>query len=429
MSVADRSAFDSLSRIPVPPMAKPAKKYDRLVSLDVLRGIDIFLLFIVDCLWGALRWGPLASLMDSSPALQETARLLSHHPWQGFTICDLIMPMFIFMTGITIPFSLARYRKEEGGQWSWTVVWRIVRRVVLLWIFGMMIQGNLLALKPENFKLYSNTLQAIATGYLISCIVYLFIPRWGQWLVFVLLLFGYWGACTWVKFDGYGGGSFEPSTNLAFGIDLTVLGHWRDGASIGEAGEVVFNPDYQYTWLLSSLTFGATALSGLFAGELLRGVWHSVREGGDQDRNLWLQGKVFFLLLVLGGISLALGWGWGSISKVTFGYCPIIKKIWTPSMVLYSSGISLILLSLCYLIYDILKLPLLKTFFVVMGANALTAYVLLHLVPFKEVARWVLYGLEQYTGVYYEAILAYVGIGLLWLLLWSLYRCGHFLRV
>lgn len=127
-------------------------------------------------------------------------------------------------------------------------------------------------------------------------------------------------------------------------------------------------------------------------------------------------------------IALLLGWGvaslfagvlWGAIPEGAFGYCPIVKKIWTPSMTLYAAGLSLVLLSLCYLFFDVWRFRCFKTFFVVLGANAIVAYMGSHLLHFNEIAGWLLYGLEQYVGVWYPDLLNFAGCALLWLLLWA----------
>ncbi|MDO5552178.1 MAG: DUF5009 domain-containing protein [Planctomycetia bacterium] len=407
----------------------PRIKRERIVSLDALRGFDIFLLLFLS-IYGAFSSGPVATYWGDSAFWQAFTPQMNHHPWHGFRLCDLIMPLFLFMTGATIPLSLSKYVGPDGLRPTVRTWWRIVRRVLLLWIFGMMIQGNLLALVPSNFKFYSNTLQAIAAGYFISCLVYLFLPRWSQWLTFFLLLFAYWGAFTWLKFGDYGGGSFDPDTNLAYGIDVAVLGRFRNITEIGENGEIIFNTGYQYTWVFSSLTFAATTLSGMFAGELLNRS-HRKEQSSDTpvEKKRPLQYKTFAILLVAGLVSLTLGILWDAIPAGKFGYCPNIKIIWTPSMVLYSSGLSLLLLAFFYLFYDVIKLTWLKTFFVVLGMNAFTAYILSHVLHFEQIASWVLYGLEQYTGVWYGTILAVGGFWLLWYLLWAMYRCGKFLRV
>lgn len=132
---------------------------------------------------------------------------------------------------------------------------RIGKRVLLLWVFGMMCQGNLLALDPDRVYLYSNTLQSIAMGYLIASLLFLHVRIRVQIGIAASLLLIFWGAMEFITVGNYGGGSYTPDSNLAEWIDRTVLGRFRDGATV-ENGEVIFATWYRYTWILSSLNFG-----------------------------------------------------------------------------------------------------------------------------------------------------------------------------
>ena len=432
----------------IPSTPKPAKP--RLASLDALRGFDIFLLIFFDEIahvfqrgpapifteqtefWSCF-WRPLGALIDV-PAWAEKSRdfcawlmTQTHHTgWnRGFSIIDELMPLFLFMAGAAIPFALARYltgeRRRNVALWV-----RILRRVVVLWIFGMCVQGNLLTLDTTQFKLYSNTLQSIATGYFFSCLAYLYLPRWSRYALFVALLAAFWSVNKFCVFNGCGAGSYEPNTNIAYEIDRVLLGRFRDGASLCEDGSVEFNPGYMYTWILSSLTFVATTLSGMFAGEIFRDAREKLATAQNRGK---VQYGAFALVAFLGIASFFLGKFWGALPEESYWYCPIVKYIWSPSMVLYSSGISLMLFAAFYLIYDVWRLPLLRTFFFVWGANAIGAYMLSHLVHYGEFAGWFLYGLERFVGDWQETINWLVGALLLWLFLWDFWRRGKFLRV
>lgn len=404
----------------------PKPRAERLVSLDALRGFDIFLLLMLSVM------GAFHSLefTHDSELWQKILRQFEHVPWEGFTLCDLAMPLFVFMSGAAIPFALARYlngeKRDWGGLWL-----RIVRRVVVLWIFGMAVQGNLLSLKVENFKLFSNTLQSIAVGYFFSCLAYLYLPKAAQRGLFVALLLAFWAACKWIAVGDCGGGSYEQGTNLAYWVDQHVLGRWMDAASVGEDGVVNFNPGYQYTWILSSLTFVATALSGMFAGDLLYTTREKMKTmiPGDVKGKRFVQWQAVALLTISGAVCLVLARFWNAQPQGSFAYCPIIKHIWTSSMVLHSSGISLLLLAGFYLVFDLWKLPGLKTFFVVFGTNAIAAYMLSHIWRFNEIADRLLHGLQQYVGDWYGVVSQVGGIIIIWLILWDFWRRGKFLRV
>ena len=155
-----------------------------------------------------------------------------------------------------------------------------------------------------------------------------------------------------ITVGNYGGGSYTPDSNLAEWIDRTVLGRFRDGATV-ENGEVIFATWYRYTWILSSLNFGVTVLTGLFAGYILKNKLYSER----------------LKLRMLFGIGLGMviaGWLWGI-------ELPVIKKLWTSSMVLVSSGYCFLLMGLFYYWIDYKGHRKYTTWLKVYGMNSILA--------------------------------------------------------
>lgn len=373
----------------------------RLESLDILRGLDMFVLVV------------LSKLVSSFGATGEYPRLsglfyqFEHADWVGFTSHDLIMPLFMFCAGAAIPFAFSKYRENglnQGKMWA-----RIIRRVILLWVFGMACQGDLLSYDWDKFSFFSNTLQSIAVGYFFSAIFFMYTKPRTQVGIAVLLLIAYWALMMFVSVDGYGGGDFSKDGNLAEWVDRAVLGSHRDCASIGEDGSVVFADYYRYTWILSSLTFIVTVMSGMFAGEILRS-------------RKWDEKRKSLILVVAGIVMVAAGWIWGL-------QMPVIKKIWTSSMVLVASGYSFILLGVLYWLVDIRKakwLDWLKVF----GMNAIVAYLMAQLIDFKGIFRPFLCGLEQYIGAgWYHFILRVFCVAFSWWILSLLYKNKKFIRL
>ena len=302
------------------------------------------------------------------------------------------------MKGLLLPL------KGGGGS---GVYLRLARRVLLLWIFGMMVQGNLLALDPNRIYFFTNTLQAIAVGYLFSALLYLHTSWKTQIGIAVGLLLTFWAAMEWITIGGYGGGDYTPHGNLAEGIDMMVLGRFRDTTQVID-GEVVVKASYTYTWILSSLNFVVTVLTGVLAGQALKSAMN--------------QGRKVALLLGAGVAMVALGWTWDLVH-------PVIKHIWTSSMVLVSSGYCFLLMGLFYWWIDCRghnkHLTLLKVY----GMNSITAYVVSHVISFKSVSRSLFFGLEQYIGDYYDFLIQFSNIAILFLILYILYRNRIFLRV
>lgn len=370
----------------------------RLESLDALRGFDLFFLVAL---------GPLMhSLARTANVewLNESMWVFSHVSWEGFSPWDLIMPLFLFMSGISMPFSLSRYKSISDKR---PLLRRLAKRILLLWIFGMMCQGNLLALAPNTIYLYSNTLQAIATGYLITALLFLFTSRRTQIITAVVLLLVYWTAMQFITVDGYGGGNYTPQGNLAEWIDNTVLGRFRDTAQVID-GKVVVADWYHYTWILSSLNFGVTVLTGLFAGYI-------AKDKIEEKKKL----KLYFGT----GITMVIaGWLWNF-------QMPVIKTIWTSSMVLVSSGYCFLLMGLFYYWIDYKGHRSGITWLKVYGMNSIVAYMLANVVNFRCIGESLFYGLEQYMGSYYSFLMTLWNIGAVYVIIWFMYKRGIFLKV
>ena len=161
----------------------PENNSIRLASLDILRGFDLFLLIFFQPVFVAL------ARQMNMPFLDSILYQFDHEVWEGFRFWDLVMPLFLFMTGASMPFSLSKYIGTTGSYWP--VYRRILKRVFLLFIFGMIVQGNLLGLDATHLYLYSNTLQSIAVGYLIAAVIQLHFPFKWQIGITLLLLTGF----------------------------------------------------------------------------------------------------------------------------------------------------------------------------------------------------------------------------------------------
>jgi predicted acyltransferase len=359
---------------------------ERIVSVDALRGFDMF--------WIA-GGGPFVMefcKLFSNPLPPWLDRQFDHVKWVGFVGWDLIMPLFLFIVGVAMPFSIG---KRVGRADSRASIYRkVAYRVVVLWVLGMIAQGHLLAFDMNNLELYSNTLQAIAAGYLISAIALVELPIRGQAALASALLIVYWALMAFVPVPGHGAGVFTADGNLAMWIDTAILGRFRDGTT--------------YTWILSSLGFGATTLMGVLSGHVLRSR---------------LPGKRKVVVLTAAGLAcLLVGWLWG------FAF-PIIKHIWTSSMVLWSGGWCLLLLALFYGVIDVLGYRRWAFFFVVIGMNAIVAYMAPDFINFMDISKTTLAGLARHVGMFGDFLLAAGALGVLWLGLYFMFRKRAFVRI
>ena len=372
-------------------------KPTRLSSLDVLRGFDLFCLVFFQPVLMSL------AKAINTPWMDAIVKPFRHVAWEGFAFWDIIMPLFMFMAGASIPFAFAKYL-SNGSKLK--LYKRILKRVLLLFLFGGMCQGNFLALDPQRIYFYSNTLQAIAVGYLISAILFLHFNLRGQIIMVSALLLIYWAALSFIRINGFGGGDFSPDHNLAEYIDRLVLGRFRDGVRITETGLDFGN--YRYTWIISSLNFGVTIMTGVFAGRIMKGGLSKVR------KIQWMA--------VTGVLMITAGLLWGL-------HLPVIKKIWTSSMTLYSSGICFLLMAFFYYLVDYKDYGKYLNWLKIYGMNSILAYMLFMLVDFSSVTMSVLFGMEQYLGAYYPVLIKFGNVSIVFIILWMMYRMKVFMKV
>ncbi len=369
---------------------------ERLESLDVLRGLDLFILVGFQSVFmylaratGENSW--LKAVFDT---------LFTHVEWEGFHLWDQVMPLFLFMAGTSIPYAMAKYKRKEE-RISGKLVYRVLKRVVLLWIFGAIVQGNLLDLNPDSLYLYTDTLQSIAMGYLFSVILFLSMPIKGLLVTFFILPFIY---TTGMLLTG----GYTPGDNLAEQIDRFVLGRFLYGATVSASGEVLFADWYHISWIYSTLNFTATVLSGVLTGCLLKSSYPSQKK----IRLLLLAVLVCFL------ISFALSW-----------IEPIIKRLWTSSMMFLSTGISVSLMLLSYYWIDIKKRGKGWKWLKIYGMNSILAYMLFHTLNTISLREFWLHGFEHLIGNYYPVLLELAHVSIVFLILLHCYRKGIFLKV
>lgn len=358
---------------------------DRVLSVDALRGFDMIWIIGVKKIFKGLddAWDtPLTNWMFSQ---------LDHAEWYGFTFYDIIMPLFLYLVGISMVYST---RKRLSAEPSKLVLWKhIAIRFVILWILGMAVQGKLLTYDVEQIKFYSNTLQAIAAGYLLASVIILYLPVIYQIGATLGLMLMYWGVFEWVPVPGVGAGLYSPDGNIAIYIDKMLLGTFQDGTT--------------YTWILSSLNFGATTMLGVFTAYLLQSGKKPMQK---------------FIHLATAGIALII------LAYVWMPWHPLVKHLWTGSFVLFSGGICLLMLAALYFVIDVLEYRRWTTFFVVVGSNAIAAYVSASIFDYRLIAKVFVSGLEKYVGPWYPFLLALGGFAVLFLLLQYLHKKKIFIK-
>lgn len=301
-----------------------APKLERLVSLDVFRGITIAGMILVN---NAGDWG-------------HVYAPLSHAEWHGWTPTDLIFPFFLFIVGVAMTFSFSN-RLAHGATEKQLFI-HVVKRSLIIFALGLLLNGfpyyNLSTLR------FAGVLQRIALAYFFASLVFLKTGVKGQtiWAVGLALL--YWALMKLVPVPGYGAGVLEENGNLASYIDNTLMhGHtWR--------------PTSDPEGMLSTLTAISTTLLGVLTGHWLR----SARDKMEKVAGMF----------VMGNVGLVLG-------VVIDGSFPINKNLWSTSYVFFTAGMALQFLAMCYWLIDIKGYKRgWTTPFLIYGMNAIAVYVL-----------------------------------------------------
>jgi predicted acyltransferase len=322
------------------------------------------------------------------------ATQMTHAAWEGFRFYDLIFPLFVFIAGVSLVFSLSKIVREKGKA---AALRRVIVRAILLYLVGLVYYGGF-STTIRDIRLLG-VLQRIALCYLFAGLLFIFLkPRWLV-VACAVLLVGYWALMTFVPVPGVGAGHYEAGRNLANYMDekYLPLSKW-DG-------------DYDPEGLLSTLPAIGTCLLGTLAGLLLR---HEAVPA--QKKVFWLCGA--------GATALLLGSLWGQ-------RFPIVKQLWTSSYVLVAGGYSALLLALFYQLMEIWKLKRWAMPFVWIGSNALTLYVVYGLFVFNELANRLVGGpikfyLFKHSG---NLVVATVTLGLVLGLACFLYRRRIFIRL
>src|SRR4030043_260532 len=362
---------------------KPENTEQRLVSVDALRGFDM--------LW-IIGGSEVLITLANATGFKFLSNMSVHfdHSWGQFHFYDLIMPLFLFIVGVVMPVSFKK--RLARGETKKKLYGHIIRRVIILYILGLIASGHILTLDISKIHLWTDTLHAIAFGYLVSSIMILELKLNWQIIVTTSLLLLYWGVMALIPVPGHGAGIYEPDTNLALYIDNAILGRFQEGAG--------------WTYIITNMTFVCSVMLGVFAGKILQSYW-------TQMKKAWSLALIGIGCMIVGKI-----WGF---------WFPIIHHLWTSTLVLYAGGLSFLLLALFYLIIDVWGFKKWSFPFVVIGMNAIAVYVATHLFDFSKIGNIFVGGLAQYLGQWNDFVQALAALTVVWLILYWMYRKKTFI--
>lgn len=361
---------------------KPATG-QRLMCIDALRGFDM--------LW-IIGGAEVLVTFWKAAGLPGNMEVNFDHTWGQFHFYDIIMPLFLFIVGAVMPISFRN--RLSSGTVKKSLYKHIFRRVVLLYILGLIASGHLLTFDTTKMHLWTDTLHAIAIGYLVSSILILETNRKTQLIVTGSLLVIYWLCMALIPIPGAGAGIYKPDQNLALYVDNAILGHWQEGAG--------------WTYILSNMTFICSVMMGVFAGQLLMSEARPLKKAG--------------MLILIGTGCVIAGKLWGI-------WFPIIHHLWTSSLVLFAGGLSFLLLALFYLIIDVWGYRKWSFFFVVIGMNAIAVYVATHLFDFKLIGNVFVGGLMNWLGAWAPFVEASAALAVIWLMLYWMYKTKTFIKI
>ena len=389
MTVTEERPVDEAPAATESAPAEQPKPSPRLESIDALRGFNMFWI-----IGGADLLASISEIIKVGWFSAISNNLTEHVEWEGFHYHDMIFPLFLFIMGVTTPFSVAS-RLAKGASKK-TVVLHILQRTLVLFLLGWVYSGFFKFAGFDHLRLLG-VLQRLALASGCSALLYVFLKLRPRIAVAAGILLGYWAAMALFQVPGHPRGSYDEWGNFANYLDRLIFAPGQIYLDYGD-------PE----GLFSTLPAIVTAMLGVFAGEWLR---------GPKEQRQKVVG-----LLVGGAALIALGYAWSPLF-------PVIKKIWSSSYTLVAAGWSAILLAAFYWIIDVRGWKKWAFFFAVIGLNPITIYVGGRFIDFKKMADFFLGGAAPHAGIWAPVVL---GVGLLaakWLFLRFLHQQRIYLRV
>jgi predicted acyltransferase len=363
--------------------------HQRLDSLDALRGFDMFWIIAGEHIVHAM------AKANGSPFWQGFSTQLDHAAWHGFRMYDLVFPLFLFMAGVSTPYSVGR--DQEGGVSRAALTMRVIRRGLILVLLGWYC-NNGLAIKPIAEMRFCSVLGRIGLAYMFANIIYLYAKERAQYIWFTGLLLGYWLLLRFTAAPGFAPGDMTMEGNFASYIDRMIVP--------GKLYLGIHDPE----GLVSTLPAISTGLLGIFIGGFLR---NSPLGSNSKALKLFLYGVVF--------VALALLW------NMAF---PINKNLWTSSFVLLTGGLSMLFLSAFYYIIDVRGYRKWAFVFKIIGMNSIMIYISSRFIEWHHANNAFFKWAGQLAGDPYNIVVMAIGFTLVKLaFLYFMYKKKVFLRV
>ncbi|MFN8256273.1 MAG: DUF5009 domain-containing protein [Bacteroidales bacterium] len=363
----------------------------RLHSLDALRGFDMFWIMGGESIFIAL------ATLTGWPVFNAIAHQLEHVPWHGFVFYDMIFPLFLFIAGVSFPFSCAK--RYHGPENRGDLYKHIFKRGLILVLLGI-IYNNTVSFDFANMR-YGSVLGHIGLAWMFAALIFVntslrwrIIWFWGIIIVYYLLL---------VLFPAHDLGATDP-----FSMEGSLVGYIDRLLMPGRLYKEVHDPE----GILNTVPAIATALLGMLTGEFVMSAKFNEKK----------YTKVIYMA-VAGVVLIIIGQIWNL-------FFPINKNLWSSSFVCFVGGLSILLFDLFYLVIDVLNYKKWTFFFVVIGTNSITIYLAHRVLDFEYTTKFVFGGFIDLFPKNFEALLGSIGfVAIGWIFLYFLYKKKIFLKV
>ncbi|MDO5579719.1 MAG: DUF5009 domain-containing protein [Planctomycetia bacterium] len=413
MLATEDISLESENALTVARIAEQEKEISkRLLSLDALRGLDIF--FIMG---GAGIFTAIAQCWPSS-CTQEIALQMKHPAWHGFTFYDLIFPFFLFLAGISFTFSLAKQQAQKKS--SLSIYGKIVWRAVILVFLGILFNNTLIF--DINSMRICSVLGHIGLAWMFAALIYMNTGLKRQIAVCALILIGYWLLICLVPAPDANPGAkcapfmeqasklFSPDEQITKNLTMegSIVGYVDRTIMPGKLYREIHDPE----GLLTLIPAIITALFGMMAGALVQ-----------KDPSV-VSSREKILRLILWGVFLV---GVGILWSTFF---PLNKNLWTSSFVCLTGGIAVIVFALFYLVIDVLQFRRWSFFLVVIGMNSITIYMAQRILGFDRARNFCFSGISSLCPETIQPLIMAVGyVVVCWWFLFFLYRHRVFLKI
>ncbi|WPO77860.1 DUF5009 domain-containing protein [Flavobacterium sp. KACC 22761] len=374
---------------------------ERLISLDALRGFVMFWIMSGEHIIHALaKAAPISVFVWMSSQLHHTE-------WEGITFYDMIFPVFLFVAGVSMPFSFDKKMKAAGvnsvqelpSKEKQKIYLSMLKRTSILLVLGFIVNG-LLRFEGFDQTRFASVLGRIGLAWFFAGLIYLNFDIKKQIIWFLSILFGYYLVMKLVPVPGFGAGILTKEGSLEGYFDRMFLP--------GRLHSTVYDPE----GLLSTIPAISTALLGMFLGTFLR----AKNDFSINQKLLILVGSAVILIVI------------GLLWDYNF---PINKHLWTSSFVCFVGGFSILFFTFFYLIIDVLGFRKWAFPLIIIGSNSILIYMASEgLVDFAHTANYVFGGLIKFTPIIWQPVFTAMSLTFIQLvLLYFLYKKKWFLKV